>query len=144
MIREVNPVEHLDAITALLAAHWQETGFDFPLDPDRDAYAKLHDAGVLVTLAAFAAEQVVGYATAVVSPHLFNRNVTMCAADALFVRKDFRNTLLPGRLILAMEDAARQRGATHMYWQTRAGTYLAGMMVKHGYTPADVCVIKEL
>lgn len=65
-LRLVNPADWIDAIRALLADNWAETGFDFELAPDVARYGALHDAGALFALAALDGDEVVGYCTAVV------------------------------------------------------------------------------
>jgi GNAT superfamily N-acetyltransferase len=68
----------------------------------------------------------------------------MGSNDALFVMPEYRSTMVPGRLIKLAEAEAAKRGATHFYWHTRAGTPLAETLERHGYTPADVVVMRKL
>lgn len=144
MIREVNAVDYIDSIASLASENWSETGFDFEMKLDRELYQKLQNSGCLISLAAFDGDDVIGYATATVAPHIFNTSVQVCMSSALFVAKDKRNSTVPGRLILETEKAAKQRGARFMIWQTRAGTGLADTLRKRGYADSDVAVIKEI
>lgn len=143
-LRIVNPAEYLPQVGALLAANWAETGFDFEFRPDVAAYQRLYDAGMCFAVGAFEGDEVLGYCTVTVVPHPHNPAVVVASNDALYVRPDHRRGLLAGRLIVTAEREARARGARRFTWHTRAGTDLAQVMQRHGYTPVDVVVMKEL
>ena len=142
--RLVNPAEWIERAKPLLEANWAETGFGFDFEPDAARYGQLHDAGVLFALAALDGDELVGYCTIVVSPHLFNAGVLVAAHDALYVVPERRGGTVPARLIDAAEAEAARRGASRFCWHTRAGTGLGRMLEKRGYEPADVVVMKEL
>ena len=143
-VKVVNPAEWIDKIRPLIQANWAETGFDFPFDPDVEAYGRLWDAGYAFAVAAFVGDEVVGYAVITVVPHPHNPAVIVAANDALFVAPAYRNGITSGRLILAAEAEAKRRGARKIVWHARAGTPLATMLQTDGYTPIDVCVGKDL
>lgn len=144
-IVEVNPAEHIDSVHALLRENWDETGFDFDLQPDAEAYRRAAAAGVLFALAAYDGDQVVGYSTAFVTPHHFNPSLIVAHTDALFVSKPYRAGTAGGRLLAETERVAKARGAHRICWHTRAGTTLADTLARRpGYTPVDVIVQKEL
>lgn len=145
MIREVDPSDFTDQIGALTAANWAETGLDFELDINWELYAALHAAGHVICLVAFDHDgEPIGYSTAFIGPHVFSRTIVTCESNALFVRSDHRVGVLPGRLIIETERVAKERGATHMSWNTRAGTALAATLARRGYTVADQVVMREL
>lgn len=144
MIREVNAVDHIAQIQELAAENWKETGFGFELKPSLKLHQLLQDAGVLIALAAFDGDEIVGYSTATVGPHMFNDEVMVCTTSALFVKKSHRGGSIPGRLVIETERAAKRRGAQLLFWQTRAGTELATTLKKRGYIDADVAVMKEI
>lgn len=143
-IREVNIAEHFDATLPLMHANWRETGFAFDFAPSKQIYESAQASGVLLALGAFHGEELVGYATAVISPHPFNPVVKMCLTDALYVSPLYRGGALPGKLMLTVERFAKERGAQFVMWHTRAGTGLADMLRKRGYLDADTVVMKEL
>lgn len=140
----VRPDEYVDRVRSLAEAHWRECGFDFPFEPDVEAYQRLSDAGVLFALVAQEGEEILGYCTVILSPHLFNRTVVVAASDALFVTPSARRSLVSGRLVHAAEDEARERGATRFAWHCRAGTPLAEMLRAHGYATVDEVVARAL
>lgn len=127
----------------LMQRNWDETGFDFELRPDFDRYAQLQAAGLTFALAARAEGEIVGYCSVTMVSHPFNPAVICAANDTLFVAPEHRG-LTAGRLIKAAEDEARRRGAHRMLWHTRAGTPLAAVLQRHGYTAVDVVVMKGL
>lgn len=143
-VREVAIAEHWDAALPLMAANWRETGFGFDFRPARQMYEDAQARGVLLALGAFHDDELVGYCTAVTAQHPFNPEVIVCSTDALYVIPAHRKGTLPGRLIFEMERIARRCGARFVLWHTRAGTPLAAVMDRHGYTDADVVKIKEL
>lgn len=140
----LNPAECIPRISDLLAANWAETGFDFPFAPDVDMYQRMFDAGIVFAVLAFKNDEVVGYCTVCVVPHTHNPSIIVASNDALFVAPEHRNGITTGRLILAAEAEAKRRGAGRFTWHCRAGTPLANMLTRHGYSPADTIVIKRL
>lgn len=143
-IEEVRISDYAEQALELMRQNWAETGFDFDFAPDFETYQQLQDAGLLFALVAFDGAEIVGYSTASVSSILFNPGVIVCNSDALFVEPTRRAGTLPGRLVLATEALARERGASRMLWHTRAGTPFADMLELRGYVPADVIVMREL
>ena len=143
-IREVRVGDYLDQV----GAGRPELGgdrVDLPLDLSRAHYEALDAAGVLFALAALDDGALVGYCTAVVSPHPFNPAVVCCASDALFVHPDYRSGSTGARLILEAERAQRNRARRHAHALAhRSGTPLAAMLTRRGYEPADITVMKRL
>ena len=142
--RVVNPAEGLRQSRALVNANWAETGFDFPFDPDVDAYQRMFDAGIAFAVGAFDGDQAVGYCVVVVTAHPHCRGLLYGSNDALFVAPEGRNTMVPGRLILMAEAEAKRRGAKRFTWHCRAGTALADLLARHGYAPVDQVVMREI
>ena len=141
----VNPAEWIPRITHLLEQQWAEVGFDFPFAPDVGAYQRLFDAGMCFAVRAYdASGEMVGYCTVVVAPHPHNPLIVIASNDALFVAPEHRGGTLAKKIMQASEDEAKRRGAVRFTWHCRAGTSLARMLAKHGYTPADEVVMKEL
>lgn len=140
----VNPADVLLSVRDLVDANWQETGFDFDFNPDVETYRKLHDAGLMFAVAAFVDECIVGYCSVAVVGHPHNPSVKVASNDALFVDPGYRNGLLSGRLINSAVREARRRGATRFTWHCRAGTDFADMLMRHGYKPVDIVVMKEI
>ena len=140
----VQPIDYMHKVVELMRDNWAETGFDFELAPSAEQYQKIVDLNAMFAVAAFDGDEIVGYCTMVITPHLHNPAVIVASNDALFVAKPYRNGLTAGRLIKAAEQEAKSRGARKVLWHTRAGTGLAAMLERRGYQPADIVVMKEL
>lgn len=104
----------------------------------------MQDAGVLFAAIAFSGSQIIGYCTAVITPHPFNTSITFCATDALYILPEFRKGRAFYVLSKEIEREAMQRGARFISWHTKAGTSLAKALRKRGYKDSDVVVVKEL
>ena len=143
-IREIQAADYIRKVQDLLAENWAETGFDFELRPDVEMVRRLQAAGLMFVLGAFDDDQLIGYSSAMVSPHTYNPAVICCNSDALFVRRSYRKTSVGARLIAETERTAAAYGAARMLWHTRAGTPLGAALERRGYEPADVIVMKEI
>lgn len=78
-----------------------------------------------------------------IHPHMHNPSIIMAANDALYVDPAHRG-ITGARLIKNAEREAARRGATRVLWHTRSGTKLHAAMERHGYTPADIVMMKEI
>lgn len=143
-IQIVDPSEHMAQARELIAANWAETGFDFPFAPNEQAYAHLAQAGLLFAVAAFKQEEIIGYCTVMVSPHMHNPEVIVAANDALFVAPEYRKGTVTARIIRAAENEAARRGAGRFLWHCRAGTNFAQVLTRHGYEPVDNVVMRTI
>lgn len=143
-VREVDIAEYFDAALPLMREHWRETGFGFEFNPSRELYERGQAGGYIFALGAFICEELVGYASAICAPHPFNPAVIVASTDTLYVVPQYRGTVLPGRLMHAVREAARTRGARFVLWHTRAGTPLASVLEAHGCEMADTVMMEEL
>lgn len=139
MIRPVAIVDYKDQIRDLVRENWAESGMDFEVDIDFDTYADLQASGQMFALAAFdERDQIIGYVTVAIGPHLFNKSVIYCQSDAIFVTKAHRNGTVPGRLVLEAERSAKLLGAKYMIWQVGvADTGLADAFERRLYAQID-------
>lgn len=140
----VNLMDWWDRAMPLFRAHWAEAGFGFDFDPNRDAYGRLCDSGLLFTVLALEGGEMLGYCTAVVSPHLHNPTIVCASHDALYVLPERRGGVVSARLMAAAEAEAKARGAVRFVWRARHGTGLAGALSRRGYEPLDAAFSKEL
>lgn len=107
-------------------------------------YQRMFEAGIVFAVGAFKTDEIVGYCTVCVVPHMHNPSIVVASNDALFVAEAHRNGTAAGRLILTAEVEAKRRGASRFTWHCRAGTHLAVMLTRHGYEPIDNVVMKGL
>ncbi len=143
-VREVQIAEHVDKITELLQANWAETGFDFDFCPNFESYIEGQRQGLIIALAAFDGDEIIGYSTAVLHHHLFNPELIFCTNDALFLLPEYRKSINSARLILETERVAKERGAHQMMWHGRTGTPLAEILFNHGYQIDSIAMRRRL
>ena len=139
----VNPADQMDGVRELLALNWEETGFDYEFNPSKEMYQAAVDAGMMFAMAAFDGTRMIGYCTMLIHPHLHNPKIIMASNDALFVHPSYRG-ITGARLIRNVEQEASRRGAKRVMWHTRSGTSLHLAMQRHGYTPTDIVMMKEI
>lgn len=144
VVREVSFSEHIDSVGKLLADNWKETGFGFDFELDVGAYRRFETLGLLLAVAAFDGESIIGYSTAMIAPHPYNPGIVCANSDALFVQPAYRNGRTALLLLRETERAAKSRNARYMLWHTRGGTRFADMLERRGYAPADVIMMREL
>lgn len=139
MIRPVAIVDYKDQIRDLVRENWEESGIGFEIDVDFDTYASLQASGQLFALGAFdELDQIIGYVTVAIGPHLYNKSVIYCQSDSIFVTKAHRNGTAPGRLIVETERAAKMMGASFMLWQVGiAETGLSDAFERRLYAQID-------
>ena len=131
MIREINPLEYFDKISDMLADHWGEVGFDFELDLNRDLYQALYEADLLITLGAFDGDELIGYASAFIGPHLMSRKVVQCEVNAVFVKPEHRGAI-SGQIIREINRFALARGANRISWLLHPDCEFASALLSRG------------
>jgi GNAT superfamily N-acetyltransferase len=125
------PVADILAREDLLYEHWQEIARNkdvMILNPLADRYDAMERAGVLLCLAAFVDDVMVGYSATVVAPHLHYGGLVYGSNDVLFVQAEHRRGSLGLRLIRDTERHAAQRGARLMLWHAKQGSALDVML----------------
>jgi predicted GNAT superfamily acetyltransferase len=140
-IRLSNVDEMLANASELFSEHWEEIALNkqvMVLKPDEQKYRAAEDNGMLLILAAFEGEKVVGYSVNIVTNHLHYADLITCSNDLLFVTEGKRNGRLGLQLIRATEKMAKERGARLMLWHAKQGTPLEKMMPRLGYGVQDI------
>jgi predicted GNAT superfamily acetyltransferase len=140
-IRLSNVDEMLANASELFSEHWEEIALNkqvMVLKPDEGKYRAAEANGMLLILAAFEGEKVVGYSVNVVTNHLHYADLITCSNDLLFVTEGKRNGRLGLQLIRATEKEAKQRGARLMLWHAKPGTPLEKMMPRLSYGVQDI------
>lgn len=109
-----------DGLAEIVAKHWNEVGVhmaDVPLAVDWDRYYRLEADGILKLMAARRGEELVGYASYLVMPHLHYSTTLHAMNDAIFVDPSVRG--LGIKLIRAAEkglaELARPRPIRILY-----------------------------
>jgi predicted GNAT superfamily acetyltransferase len=146
-IREVGALELLNEAHDLLVLHREELTTDkelMVLDPHREGYAALDNAGAMIILAAYAGEELIGYSANILGPNLHYASVMMCQNDVLFIHPEHRGTSIGIRLIQQTEDLARLKGCNLMLWHAKPRTALDAILPRLGCRVQDVIWSKAL
>lgn len=136
----------IDHISALTVGHWQETeaGFsDRAPDPDRIMYDAIAAAGGLVSYAAFDGEQLIGYASAFVCRHP-HYPMVIAQHDTLYLHPEHRKGTAGVRLMKALEEEAKERGAERMLWHAKGGSTFEHILQGRGCHTEESVYCKEL
>lgn len=147
MMKEVSIDEIFDNIQDLFIEHREEVTTHkhiMILNPDMDKYRKMEEQGVLLILAAYVENKVVGYSVSFVCPHIHYADLIHAMNDLLFVKKEYRNSMIGFKLIKETERKAKGRGARFMLWHAKENTSLAVMLPGMGCGIQDIVFSKEL
>jgi predicted GNAT superfamily acetyltransferase len=146
-IVETTIADKIEHVPGLLEAHWHESARNkhlMVLKPDVVRYQALEAAGSLLSLVAYADEEIVGYSVNILSPHLHYAELLCAHNDVLFVAKEHRESALGLKLIRETERAARDRGAHLMLWHAKEQTPLAAILPRMGCKVQEIIFSKEL
>lgn len=133
-VRRIRVTEAVGELAPLLLRHWLEVEGHLspcPPNPCWAAYAQLEQAGQLVAFGAFVGDDLVGYASVFILPHL-HYGWLSATHDALFVLQEHRRSGLDRQLISAVQDAARAAGARFILWHCKPGSALEQIMGRTG------------
>lgn len=136
--------ESLPSMAELTRAHWAETEWDVcgtGPKPSVEQYQAAEQANILVALAAYDDNEMVGYVTVFVAVHL-HYGILYGAHDTLFVRSDLRGTL-GVQLKAIAEDEAKARGALFVAWHAKPGTAFDKMLQAEHSKHAENIYIKR-
>lgn len=136
----------LDAITELSKSHWQETEAEFSTaapSPNRAIYDALASAGALIALTVTDEEAIVGYASAVLSPHP-HYDMLIAQHDTLYLAPAYRRGSLGIRLMQAIEQESIERGAQRVMWHAKPGSQFSKLVERMGYHTEETIYCKEL
>jgi GNAT superfamily N-acetyltransferase len=136
----------MDAAAELARAHWAETEAGLmPEGPSIaiELYQALEQADALIAFGAFDADELVGYAVAILGLHLHYR-VLYAQHDLLFVRPDHRRGTLGLRLMRAIETALKARGAKFVVWHAKPQSTFNMILVRTGYAVEETVYRKDL
>jgi GNAT superfamily N-acetyltransferase len=112
--------------------------------PDRDAYARLVDAGMLHVLGVFVGVDLVGICTVLVTPVLHFGGKLIATTETLFVARAHRAGGVGVKLLRAAEAAAIEAGAGGLYVTAPSGGRLERLMPHAGYRETNRVFYRSL
>lgn len=146
VIRSVTTAEMQRDAVSLFEENWQENvrplGID-RLELNAPFYESLERSGMLIILAAYLNETMVGYSVNMLMPHPHFTQITVCRNDVFFVGAAWR-ARAPMLLLRATEAAAALRGATRVAWTAKIGSPFMAWLPRVGYHAEETTFIKEI
>lgn len=135
----------IDEAYPLLYAHWEEIAHfkDISLEPDLDAYEKLHKAGVLRTFTARNEfDKLVGYAVFVVRANPHYRSSVQAVQDILYVDKQYRGKGL--EFIKWCDEQLKAEGVQAVYQHVKQAHNFGPALERIGYELVDLIYARRL
>lgn len=134
-------------ITPLLEQHWREIAHyqDIPLSPNRDAYVKMDEQGILRVYTARAPklETLLGYCVFFVAPHPHYGATLYAAQDVLFIRKEWRGKF--GACFIAWcDEQLREQGVKVVTQHVKAAHDFGRLLERLGYELQDKIYSRRL
>lgn len=129
----------------LLERHHEESCPDgYPLSPDWKRYRSLEEAGCLCLISARDDQELVGYATAFVTPHPHSTTSMVALGDMVYLVPEKRLGPSGIQLIKTAERECEKMGAKSITWNAKLGTVLEDLLPLIGYGPEEVVWLKQL
>lgn len=116
---------------------------DLQGDPDPDYYRMVETSGKLATLGAFIGGRIVGFATVLVTTTPICRGRPVGVVEAVFMTAEYRARGAGLRLLRAVEDAARAKGAVGMYANGPVSGRLPKVLNRTGYAEVSRAFYKS-
>lgn len=129
----------------LMQAHWDEIGYEYPLDFDWESLSVLDDIGSIRVFTARSDGELAGYCAFTVSRHIVNRSM-MCATEiGLFMDHKFRASPMTLRLMRHAETALRDEGVSIIQYASPVGNPRFASLLQHmGFRKTDEMYSKIL
>ena len=131
----------------LIREHWLEVAhyLDIPLDPDRDAYNAMEDAGAVRAYTARIKGVLVGYVIYFVRPNLHYSGSKQAVQDVLFIAPEHRGGL-GFRLLRWSHERLRDEGVQVVYQHVKVkpGLNFGPVLERMGYELIDNIYGKRL
>lgn len=148
-IREIKFADYVDQVEdTLIRDHYVEVCKHpdlMKLKLDRARFQLLEDAGMLLVLGAFDADdKLIGYSASWISNHIHYSDLVYCHNDAIYLDPAHRSGTLGVKLIKETERAAKDRGARMCLWHGKPDTALSAIMPRMGYVVNDILFSKEI
>jgi len=148
MIRyvEANPSDYREALASLTEAHYEDDHRKAvaPLDVDWALYDTLYENDVLANVAAYDGDELVGYINAIITPTPHNKDRTIAAMDALFVKESHRGQGIAKGLLSELETLVKTFGASWLHASFRSDKTAEGVLGSLDYRKEQVTYIKSL
>lgn len=139
--------EVVGEVDGLLQLHYQELTLNkdrVKLNPRWDHYAALEQVNAFLIFTARDSGKLIGYSAFFVNRHMHYGDLVICSNDVLFLHPDHRTGRTGIKLIRYCEEQAQARFKKNfsLTWHAKAGTTLAAILKRMGYTLQDLIFSK--
>jgi len=143
---EEDPTVFFKELAPILPEHYEELCVtkDFPLEPDLDAYDRLHKSGMLKAVTCRDDGGLVGYIIFVVQPHLHYRSCVTAFEDLYYVKKEFRRGRTGIKLFQFAEQVLQSAGVKRIIMHTKIHMDNSRLFEYLGYKNTDKLFTKLL
>lgn len=135
-----------DEVQPLLRAHWAEITFfpDVPIDPRRDVYETMDDAGVLRIFTVRHRGKLVGYVDYIVNPHMHYQSLRIAGQDLLFLLPEYRSGGVGGGLLAFSEQMLKKEGVHAVTQHVKKALDFSPLLLATGYAEMETTYVKRL
>lgn len=136
-----------DEAADLVNAHYQEIATNkemIPLDPNRERYQKLQDAGELHIVTVRADGKIIGYHATLVQTHLHYKSTLMGFTDLYYLDPDYRKSNVGRKMFAFVEDTLYKRGVAKLFTGTKCHQDHSKMFEYMGWTHTENLFTKVL
>ena len=131
----------------LITDHWNEVATNkdvIKLDPDWDAYAKLEEMNMLLTLCLFVNDVLVGYSIFIINRALHYRTTAVAFNDVIYLTPKYRQGLggYGIRLIHAAEKHLKSMSVDKITYHIKLDHNWAPVLERIGYVAEEVMMGK--
>ena len=129
--------------SALLQEYAEECALDgLPVTVSEDIYYKMEESGLITLIAAFDADDLLGYVSVLVTV-LPKYSLPVASTESFFVAAKHRHTGAGLRLLRAAEKLAVAKGAVGMLVSAPSGSRLAEVAPRSGYEESNRVFFKR-
>ena len=140
--------EFFEESMPIMLSHWNEVTahVDIPLEPDREKYIALDEAGCVLNVTARLDGILIGYIIFLVMPNMHYKASLQAHQDAFFVNKANRRTMLGAGLGLLKksEELLIDRGVQLVHQHVKVYKDFSPMLLKLGYKHVENIYQKRL
>ncbi len=132
-VRQINLLDHVDEMVKLSHEHWAEVEqglcSEDRISPNMPAYYACSENNSLMCYGAFDGDKMVGYASAIMS-RAMHYDMQLAVHDLLYVKPEYRKGSTGIRLMRAIEDEAKRKGAEKFFWVAKSNSIFNKILVK--------------
>jgi len=141
MYQEESFIDCIEEMKALVDAHGEEVSLHkdtIKFDPDYDTYVAASGLDILKVVTARTHEdEMIGYSTYFIQPHPHYKGTMFASNDALFVRKDYRNSSVGYCILEKAEEMCKELGVQVMTINSKVNLDFKPLMDRLGFNRVE-------